>query len=61
MQQVQLKDVKQGVIIQRKLDSKSSYIRNHYDRASKTYSLTSTDDINKEIFLKPSTTVFIDE
>jgi hypothetical protein len=60
MQSIQLRDVKQGVIIQRKLDSHTLYIKNHYDRASKTYSLTSTDDINKEIFLKPSTIVFID-
>ena len=60
MQSIQLRDVKQGVIIQRKLDSKTLFIKNHYDKASKTYSLTSTDDINKEIFLKPSTVVFID-
>ena len=60
MQSLPLRDVKQGVLIQRKIDSKSSFIKNHYDRASKTYSLTSTDDINKEIFLKPSTVVFID-
>jgi len=60
MQSLPLRDVKQGVLIQRKIDSKSSFIKNHYDRASRTYSLTSTDDINKEIFLKPSTIVFID-
>lgn len=60
MQSIPLKDVKQGVLIQRKLDSKTLFIKNHYDRASKTYSLTSTDDINKEIFLKSSTIVFID-
>ena len=60
MQSIQLRDVKQGVIIQRKLDSHTLYIKNHYDKASKTYSLTSTDDINKELFLKPSTIVFID-
>lgn len=60
MQSLPLRDVKQGVLIQRKIDSKSSFIKNHYDKASKTYSLTSMDDINKEIFLKPSTVVFID-
>jgi hypothetical protein len=60
MQSMQLIDVKQGVLIQRKIDSKTLFIKNHYDKASKTYSLTSTDDINKEIFLKPSTIVFID-
>jgi hypothetical protein len=60
MQSIQLRDVKQGVIIQRKLDSKTLYIKHHYDKASKTYSLTSMDDINKELFLKPSTIVFID-
>jgi hypothetical protein len=60
MQSVPLRDVKQGVLIQRKIDSKTLFIKNHYDKASKTYSLTSTDDINKEIFLKPSTIVFID-
>jgi len=60
MQSLQLRDVKQGVIIQRKLDSRILYIKNHYDKSSKTYSLTSMDDINKELFLKPSTIVFID-
>ncbi len=60
MQSMQLRDVKQGVLIQRKIDSKTLFIKNHYDKASKTYSLTSTDDINKEIFLKPSAIVFID-
>jgi hypothetical protein len=61
MQTKMLHRVKEGTIIQRKIDSKSSFIKNHYDRASKTYSLTSIDDINREIFLKPHTYVFIDE
>lgn len=60
MQSIQLKDVKQGVLIQRKLDSKTLYVKNHYDRASKSYSLTDIEDINREIFIKANTLVYID-
>ena len=48
-----------GEYIRRKADSKVTYIRGHYDRQSKTYSLTDAEDMNREIFLKGSTIVFV--
>ncbi len=32
-----------------------TYTRGAYDRASKSYSLTDCDDINREVFVKAST------
>ena len=52
--------IKKGALIQRKPDSKKIYIKGDYDRSSKAYSLIDFDDINREIFLKPITYVYID-
>ena len=40
--------------------TKKTYQRGHYDRATKTYSLTDIDNINGEVFRKSSTAVFLD-
>lgn len=57
---MQLKDVKQGSTLKLLKGSQAVYIRGHYDRASKKYSLTRWDDINAERFMKGSTPVTTD-
>lgn len=55
-----LKDLSNGSYFKRKEGAKAVYIRGDFDRASKTYSCVSFDDMNKEIFLKGQTNVFTD-
>ncbi len=45
--------------IKRKPDAKAVYVVNHYDKASKTFSCSDYDDLNKEIFIKADKTVFV--
>jgi hypothetical protein len=59
MQQVTIKAVKQGEYIKRKADAKTVYIKGTYDRSTKTYECTDTDDINKQIYIKADKPVFI--
>jgi hypothetical protein len=56
---VALKDVKPGDFLVRKPGAKTVFTKNHYDRASKTYSLSDYEDYNREIFLKGSTIVYV--
>ena len=35
------------------------YLVNHYDRASKTYSISPVDDLNKEEFVKDNRKIFV--
>ena len=55
----QIKNIKQGEFLVRKPDAKTVYIRGQYDRSSKSYSCIAFDDMNKEIFIKASKTVFV--
>ena len=59
MKKVQMRDVKKGEFIRRKPEAKATYIRGEYDRSNKDYSCTSFWNINKEIFIKPNTYVWI--
>ena len=59
MQQVQIKDVKKGDYFRRKPDAKTTYIRGQYDRTEKDYSCIDDMDINREIFLKGTTKVWV--
>ena len=43
----------------RRLDGKTVYLVNHYERSSKKYSVSPVDDINKELFIPGSKKVFI--
>ena len=54
-----LKDVKKGDYFRRKPDAKTVYIRGQYDRTEKDYSCIDDMDINREIFLKGSTKVWV--
>lgn len=59
MNEIALRHVGKGDLVKRKPDAKAVYVVNHYDRASKTYSLSDWHDMNREIFLKPSTMVYV--
>lgn len=63
MKQVVISAVKKGHTFKRKPDAKITYIRNHFNRKDQfgpaNYSASDSDDINREIFLKPSTKVWI--
>ena len=48
-----------GDLIKRKPNAKTVWVINHYDRSSKMYSLSDYNDYNREIFLKPSTLVYV--
>lgn len=63
MEQVKLNQVKQGEwvrLVRKGVPAGTIWVRNHYDRATKSYSLTDINDINREIFRKASTVVFLD-
>lgn len=57
--EIALRHVGVGDILKRKPNAKTVFIVNHYDRASKTWSLSDYDDMNKEIFLKSDTMVYV--
>jgi hypothetical protein len=64
MRAVELRSVKEGEYFRRKPNAKGEFIRNHYNRKDKfgaaNFSCTSADDVSKEIFLKPSTIVYVE-
>lgn len=59
MQNVTIKQVKQGDYFKRKADAKAVYIRGEYCKASKAYSCIDTDNINKELMIKGDKIVVI--
>ena len=61
MQTIILNKLKQSgaTYFKRKPEAKGVFFINHYDRASKTYSCSDAEDINKEIFIKSNKPVFI--
>lgn len=62
MIKIQVRFVGRGDYVHLKDDENSPiWIRNHYDRASKRYSLTSYEDANHEIFCCATSYVYIEE
>lgn len=59
---IQIKDVKLGTFVHL-TDNENSplWIRGEYDKSYKTFSLTSYDNVNKEVFRKRTAFVYIDE
>lgn len=56
---IQLKDVKAGEFVVRKVGSKTVFTRGDYDRSTKTYALDDYNDYCRQVFLKGSTIVYI--
>lgn len=57
--EIALRHVGVGDILKRKPNAKTVFVVNHYDRASKTWSLSDWHDMNREIFLKSDTLVYV--
>lgn len=64
MKQVVISAVKKGHTFKRKPDAATEYVRNHFNRKSvfgpANFSASDSGDMNREIFLKPSTKVWIE-
>ena len=59
MQNIALRQVKPGDYVKRKADSKAVYVKRDYDKTSKTFCLVDVEDINRCIYLKGKTPVFV--
>lgn len=57
--EIALRHCGNGDFIKRKPNAKKVFVINHYDRASKTWSLSDYEDMNNEIFLKSDTMVYV--
>jgi hypothetical protein len=64
MIKIELRKVKQGEYFRRKPTAKTEFIRGHYNRkdsfGSANFACNDTEDWNREIYLKPSTMVYIE-
>lgn len=58
---VKIKDIPFGMVFHRKPDAKRAYIRTNFvrDDGINKYSCIAYDDMNKEIFIKCDTEVFV--
>ena len=56
---VPLNKVKAGDFVKRKPDSKTVFIKEHYNREDKTFCLSDAMDMNRSIFLKSKTMVCV--
>ena len=61
MKQVPIKCLKHGTTFSRKTNSRKTYTRSLYDRELKKFCCNDDDDISRNIYLKGSTLVFIEE
>jgi hypothetical protein len=59
MQTTTLKQTPQGEYVKRTATAKTVYIRGAYDAGTKRYSLIDAEDMNREIFLKGNTPVYV--
>ena len=54
------REIKQGEYVKRNASATKVYIRGAYDRSTKTIELTDFDDMNRQIYVKPSAVLFFD-
>lgn len=59
METTELRKVKRGDFFKRTETAKTVFIRGEYDRESKRFSCIDFDDMNREIYLKANTRVFV--
>jgi hypothetical protein len=62
---VEIRSLKQGDYFRRKLIAKTEFIREHYNRKCKwegaaNFCCSDTEDMNRLIYLKPTTNVFVE-
>lgn len=59
MQIVTLRNVKPGDFVKRKADSKAVYVKQHYDKTTKSFCLVDVEDINRCIYVKADKPVVV--
>lgn len=59
MEEKMIKELKKGEFLKRKADAKEVYIKDYYDRASKSFCCIAYSDINKWVFIKANKKVFV--
>lgn len=47
-----LKELPKGELFKRKANARKVYVKGHYDRGSKTFSVYDYEDVNSEMFAK---------
>jgi hypothetical protein len=57
---MKLKDAKKGDLVMLAKGSQAVYVKGHFDRKTRRYSLTRFDDINAERFVSGNTEVMTD-
>lgn len=55
-----LNKIPKGEYFKRKQDAKTVYIKGHYDRASKSFACSDTEDMNRTVWIKANKPVFTD-
>ena len=61
IQQVQLKDVKKGDFFRfKQQETAPLWVRDEYDRSSKTFCVHAYDDVNRFLNRKPTVKVFVE-
>ena len=59
-----LRKLKKGDVFKRKLEAKTVFVREHFNRKNylgpASICCTDVEDINREVFLNPNTIVFLD-
>ena len=59
MEEKMIKELKKGEFLKRKADAKEVYIKDYYDRASKSFCCIAYSDINNWVFIKANKKVFV--
>lgn len=59
MEKIIVKKIKKGEYVKRKLEANRVWVRGDYCRSQKKFSLTAFDDHCMEIFVKPTTELFV--
>ena len=58
-QHVAVEAIKRGEFVKRKADAAKVYQRGFYDRSTQRFSLVDCDDVNREVFVKKGTKLFV--
>lgn len=58
-QLVAVESIKRGEFVRRSADAKKTYQRGAFDPSTRRYSLTDCDDVNREVFVKKGTKLFV--
>ena len=59
MQKIKIEDVKKGDFVRRKIDAKTTFIKDEYCRYDKRYMLMDDQNINRFVGIKKGTPVYI--